>query len=612
MSTRWLWPEPHHQSALTSVARRLGLRTPIGAAIVINRGLLDDGIDAFLRPDLSQLHDPADLANLRRAVSVLDVAIRAGSRIVVYGDYDVDGITSTALLVSYLRSRGANVGAYVPLRHEGYGLSKASIDWLLASPSERRRLLEHRLTEVPDESPEAEAIRYRLEHRNDDHNERPALIITVDCGTSSRSEVSYARSKGVEVIVTDHHRPTPGKETIGLVVNPNAAGDPSPNKGLAGVGVAYKLVAGHFGRHPTANLDLVAMGTIADVMPLTGENRILVKMGLQRLGHTARPGLAALLDAVIEPVPCRHGATRCYPVTSSDVAYAIGPRINAISRMGLDPILVVDLLTLPDTGADTAAEIVAKIERANQRRKELTNDAIDTALAMIDLDDPVIVLQMAIPRGLAGLVAGRLATEFRRPAIVVDESGHGSARSPDGIDLLSVLQTECADIVTAAGHAGAMGIADLHDPSALRARLAHRIWPDDLGLRHLVIDAVCALGDCDDRLIDDLEQLEPTGRGNPPPVIAIPKVEVVNVSRSKDGRHAFLVVRDGSASRRVAWFGGGREAIEHGAVIDLAGRPVRRYDPMFGTSVEFVATAIRPFDPSSTHDRATVATIGVS
>ena len=552
----WKIPEPASELAARAVARAHGLGHPLVAQILMRRGLIDDALTHYLTPDLSRLFDPRELRHLPQALAVIDEAVRSGRRIVVYGDYDVDGTTGASLLESYLRHRGADVSSFIPMRHEGYGLSKSSIERIA-------------------------------------RDTKPELLLTVDCGTSSRAEADLARSLGMEVVVTDHHRPTPGKETSGIVVNPHIAGDGYPNKELAGVAVGYKLIAALHGSHPTANLDLVALGTIADVMRLDGENRALVRAGLFRLGHTHRPGLRALLGTALKEAPCTHGgkSANCYPVTAEQVAFQIGPRINAIGRMGLDPMLVVELFT---TESETrGAEIAQRLDEANKERRETTNRLVDEAIAAVDPAAPVLVYQADLFKGVAGLVAGRLAAEFGKPAIVVDLEGSGSARSVDGIDLLSVLQGGFGKLVGAAGHSMAMGIHGVADVSALRTALEGHTWPDALG-RELEIDAVCQIDDLGWPLIESLERLEPTGSGNPAPLFALGGVTLDGVKiLGAEGRHAKLRLRDDAGSICSAiWFNCAGKVPEVGTRIDVAGRPT--VSSFRGTSsIELQVAAVR-------------------
>ena len=568
--TTWNFPNTASRIAAKATANTFGLGDPLVAQLLTRRGLVGEALALYLNPDLKRLESPAGMRNIDAAAKILDEAIRVGRKITIYGDYDVDGTTSTALLLSYLRSKGSDASFYIPQRSEGYGLTQESADKIL-------------------------------------REQKPELLITVDCGTSSREVVNYIRTfkvkHPVEVIVTDHHQPSPGKLVNGVVVNPHL--DPTAtNKGLAGVGVIYKLVAHHYGSQPKGNLDLVAMGTVADVMPLldvtqrdihTGEitiipaneNRILVRAGLDRLAHTRRIGLAALVATAIKPIKCIHGATvcvicgemcshdepLCYAPTAEDVGYQIGPRINAISRMGLDPALVVELLTTDD--ASRAKEIAKLLDETNKERRKLTNELVDQAMEQVDPEQPVIVLQMDLFKGVAGLVAGRLANEFGRPAIVVDQSGSGSARSVAGISLLDVLQQDLSAYAKADGHQMAMGISRVHDVDLLREKLNAYPWPEGFG-KELSIDAVCRLADLNLELIEALRLLEPTGAANPTPLFAVGGVTITGRRfMGAESRHVKLTLQDGEGITRTAiWFGGGSKAPAEGTVVDIAGKPI--------------------------------------
>jgi single-stranded-DNA-specific exonuclease len=551
----WNIPEPAPARVARAVARTHGLAHPLVAQILMRRGLVDDTLAYFLRPDVGTLIDPATLRHMPEAVRVVDEAIRSGRKITVYGDYDVDGTTGASLLESYLRYRGADVRSYIPMRYEGYGLSKASIEKIAAE-------------------------------------QKPELILTVDCGTSSRAEADLARSLGMEIVVTDHHLPTPGKETSGIVVNPHVGNQAYENKALAGVAVGYKLVSAMHGSHPLANLDLVALGTIADVMSLTGENRVLVRAGLERLAHTKRTGLIALLRTITAPVPCGHGgSTPCFPVSAEMVAFQVGPRINAIGRMGLDPMLVVELFTTSDE--ERAAEIATMLDTANKERRLVTNKLVDEAMAAVDIAAPAIVLQMDVFKGLAGLVAGRLASEYGKPTIIIDREGHGSARSVEGVDLLRTLQGQYGHLVTAAGHSMAMGISNVTNPEALRTALEQHAWPEGAGLRSISIDAVCDLSDLDRDLLRALKAIEPTGAGNAAPLFAVSDVVVDEVRLMSEGRHAKLRLAGRDGSRKTAiWFNHGGQVPAVGDRIDVAGRPVE--NTFRGeTAIELQVTAVR-------------------
>jgi single-stranded-DNA-specific exonuclease len=573
---RWIFPEPMAPAAAAAIAVTHRLGHPAVAAVIARRGLIGPSVSHYLSPDVAELLPAGGLARIDDACAAIDAAIAKGTRIVVHGDYDVDGTTGAALLTKYLRSRGGDAHPFIPLRKAGYGLTEESI----------RRIRE----EIG-----------------------AGMILTVDCGTSSHDEAEIARSLGMEGGVTDPHRPVEGKITAGIVVNPHMADDGYGNKGIAGVAVGYKMVSALHGEQPTANLDLVALGTVADVMPLTGENRIIVRAGLARLAHTSRPGIAALMRVAgrsVPAVPCAHGARscavcgkgrdcrhdvpHCFRVSAESISFDLAPRINAVGRMGLDPAMVVELLLADDP--DRADEIAAAIDRANKERKAQTSRLTDEAIERADPDDPVIVVRMELFKGVAGLVAGRLASEFGRPAIVVDPSGHGSARSVKGVDLLSILQSDAGDLVTAAGHAVAMGISGIANVDGLRSRMRARAWPPELSERTIEVDAVLVLSDIDAGIVRALEVMEPTGEQNAAPVFAVRNVEVARVKKMGDGRHARLTLKDPAegTTREAVWFFAGERMPTVGDHLDVAVRPLLSHDPYGGERLELRVRDARP------------------
>ena len=396
----WLLPTPLATDALSSAPADVH---PVVAAILARRGLFDAGFEAFFNPSLDQLHDPLGMRGMADAVRVLDEAMRAGRKITIYGDYDVDGTTASAALVSYIRERTGDVDSasyYIPMRLSGYGIRSDALDEIKA--------------------------RYN-----------PELLISVDCGIKSRAEVEYAKRLGMSVIITDHHLPEPGKTPLGIVIDPHQDEDEYPFKHLAGVGVAYKLISAHFGRQPAGNLDLVAMGTVADVMPLTNENRVITAYGLERLASTRRVGLAALIDTL------NMKSERRANLTAHDIGFRIGPKINALGRVGMDPNLVVELFTTKDE--ERGRILAQELHEANERRKSRTDLLAEQAIAMVNPDDRFIVLEMDTDIGVTGLVAGRVAQEFNKPVIILSHNGAGSGRSIEGAPLLTGMQTGILD-----------------------------------------------------------------------------------------------------------------------------------------------------------------------
>ncbi|MBI3733762.1 MAG: single-stranded-DNA-specific exonuclease RecJ, partial [Chloroflexi bacterium] len=434
--------------------------------------------------------NPLDLKGVGEAVERVRRAIHAAEPIAVYGDYDADGISATALLVTVLRSLGARVMGYIPHRvDEGYGLNNDSL-----------RVLK------------AQGIQ---------------LVITVDCGVRAAAEAAYARSIGLELIVTDHHAVPPTLPDA-IVINPRQPGCPYPFKDLCGVGLAYKLACAllttpdvapsvEMSKRPPAEslLDLVALGTVADIVPLRGENRALVRQGLALLNKPQRVGVQALLaQARIKP---GH-------VQSGTIAFALGPRLNAAGRMD-HAKLSFDLLMSTDRPA--AEALAVKLDEVNRERQEATRTCVEQARATIlvsQKDAPVIVVaDEGYPQGIVGLVAGRLIDEFYRPALVVErgpETSKGSARSIPEFNIIEALD-QCADLfVKHGGHKAAAGFtlntSRLSDLQSRLTDIARQQFDGQPPEPSIHADAVVSFRELDRPLLFLLEQLEPCGAENPP------------------------------------------------------------------------------------------------
>jgi single-stranded-DNA-specific exonuclease len=529
MNKRWLvaTAEPALQQTL---ARQLGLPAPI-AQVLLNRGYRTaEAARAFLSPQLRQLSDPFELPAMAAAVE----RICAGGRIVIYGDYDVDGITSSALLTRVLRATGANVENFLPRRmDEGYGLSADGL---------ARCLKQH----------------------------RPELLIAVDCGTSSRAEIAGLKKRDVDVIVLDHHEP-PAELPECVLVNPKLVhGEP-----LASVGVAFKLAHALL-KHDRKlevdlrdHLDLVALGTVADLVPLTGENRILVRAGLERLPATHKIGLRALMDVADVP------ETR---VTPYHIGFRIGPRLNAAGRLG-DAMAALELLLTEDTGR--AVELAELLHAHNTERQQIEEKITEEALAQAAsrAGDPVLVLANAHwHSGVIGIVASRLMQENYRPTVVIGQGGKGSCRSIAGFSIVAAL-AECADLLLRyGGHEMAAGLSIAAGQiDALRDRLnehAGRVLkPEDLQ-RVLRVDAEVRLEELDDDFFAALRQLEPCGQNNPTPVFAATGLRLRGAPRVIKKNHLKFHVTDGETTLEVVWWG--RADAELPAKLDLAFVPERQ------------------------------------
>jgi single-stranded-DNA-specific exonuclease len=474
--------------------------SPVIAELLLRAGLnCGETAGRFLRPALAELGDPFLLANLEAAATRLREAIAKQESIVVLGDYDVDGVSSTALLVSILRRLGANPRFIVPRRFEdGYGLSRSAID----------RALEQG---------------------------RPNLFIALDCGTNSLEEAAYLRSQGVDVMVIDHHRSKEPALNHGLLINPHVheGADDGAWRNLCTVGLVFKLVHGLLKQlraenHPVAHqiklrdyLDFVALGTVADLVPLLGENRILARHGLRILQETQRPGLRALMDVA--------GVRRGQDLMPVDISYRLGPRINASGRLA-DAALSVELLL--SECERFSAETARQLDTFNRERQDierLITEEAERNVETLYADWPGIVLYGdAWHPGVVGIVAGRVSRKYNRPCVVLGNEGDqakGSGRSVDGVNLVEVLGTCCEHLTSWGGHPMAVGIslpkAKLESfrtrfAEAVRAHVGGEIAEVRLNLAAWLTPEAIHEG-----LMDEIDALHPFGQGNPEPVFGV-------------------------------------------------------------------------------------------
>ena len=476
---------------------------PVLAELLVRGGHRDpSAASEFLHPDLSRLEDPFLVGNIAPAVARLKAAIAARERVVVLGDYDVDGVSSTALLVSILKRFGLDPAFVVPRRSEdGYGLSRSAIDRALEAG-------------------------------------RPGLFIALDCGTNSHEEVAYLAGQGIDVLVVDHHRSKDRTPQRGLLVNPHVEGPAGEAaqpewQHLCTVGLVFKLLHGLLKQlraenHPVAGrirlrdyLDLVAMGTIADLVPLLGENRILAKNGLRILQETARPGLRALMDV--------SGISSTQLIQPVDISFRLGPRINASGRLA-DAALSVELLLSDD--ANFARETAQQLDAFNRERQDIERKITEEAEKMIEdlyLRDAGIVLFSEVWHpGVVGIVAGRVTRRYNRPCIVLGNEGEmakGSGRSIDGVNLVEILATCPEGLASWGGHPMAVGISlPKTELDGFRSRFARAVRShagDGIAEARLGISAWLLPELVTEELMDELDLLHPYGQGNPEPVFGL-------------------------------------------------------------------------------------------
>ena len=483
---RWIVRE-HDAERAASLARVLGV-SPILAALLINRGYADElAARVFLSPTYDQLHEPYAMLGMKEAVARLRRAVESREPILIYGDYDVDGTTGTAVLLRALKLLGAQAGFHIPHRFtEGYGIQQAALE-------------------------KAVADGYKL-------------VVSIDCGIRAHEPLYWARDHGLDVIITDHHLPDEkeGAPPAFAVLNPNQAGCEYPDKHLAGVGVAFKLVHALFreyGREAQvpAFMKVVAIGTVADVAKLVGENRTIVSIGLKDLARVANPGLRALIDVA----GCGDGKG----MTAYDLGFRLGPRINAAGRMDAARAVV----ELFDTrNFDEARRLANHLDARNEERKIVQQQIIDLAVA--EIKDPkdchvAVIAGEGWHRGVIGIAASKIAERLNRPCVVLSidgETAHGSGRSIEAYHLLNGL-TACSDLFEKfGGHSHAAGITIRPDRiEEFRRRLnehaASCLTSDDL--EPLVkIDLELRAQDVTFSLVRELDALEPFGAGNPRPV----------------------------------------------------------------------------------------------
>jgi single-stranded-DNA-specific exonuclease len=488
--------------------------------------------------------EPNNLLGMEAAVSRVSFAISNGQKIAIYGDYDADGVTATALMVQVLSALGAQVEGYIPNRFdEGYGLNNEALDNL--------------------------------------HELGVDLIVTVDCGVRSIEEADHAKDLGLDLIITDHHHPGEELPTVVAVINPKQVGDNYPDKNLAGVGLAYKLAVAlldHFRRKEYTRtdpideadlLDLVALGTVADLAPLIDENRSLVRAGLNAIRQPRRQGLLALIG-VCGLVPRR--------VKASDIGFMLGPRLNAAGR--LDSALAAFELLITQS-INEAGMLAQQLDNQNRERQKITREIQTRAEQIAIADDPdALLLFAADPEfnpGIVGLAASRLNERYYRPAIVAhkgEEYTRGSCRSIPEFHITNALD-QCEELMEHhGGHAAAAGFTVKNQNlsellSRLRAIAIEQL--SDIDLRQVLhADLEIQLSDLVPEILEQLEILQPTGYGNPQAMFVSRELKV-NDHRlvGKDGTHLKLTVSDGWITYDAIAFGQGHWSSDMPTFIDL-------------------------------------------
>ena len=534
------WRAPEVDEGRASVlATAIGVRR-LTARILIARGLTEEATAArFLTPRLADMRAPAGMADLDRAVDRIVAALDARQRIGVFGDYDVDGVTTAAMLATTMRAMGGDVVPRVASRHAGYGLGVADVARFSADGC--------------------------------------AVLVTGDCGTSDVEALAAARACGLDVIVIDHHQIPSGETAAYALINPHRADDRFPFKGLASCGVAFYLAAALRARlrergttfDPRSLLDLVALGSVAVMVPLVQENRILVAAGLRVLSARQRPGIAALCEAA----EIAEG-----PLDADDISFRLAPRLNAAGRLG-EAQLALDVLLAATP--EEARRATAELDERNRERQRIQEEVWTAALAVAETHaaDPALVVGAeGWHPGVVGIIAARMVDKFARPAVVIgfeNGQGRGSARTIPGFNLYEALVQCRAHLTRFGGHAAAAGMSLPREnlEAFRRSFVAAAARTPNLAARPaLNVDAVVDLADLDVTIAEEIGRLAPFGAANAEPLLVFAGVTAQSTRRVGQGHLQLTLAQRGSMSDAIA-FG-------------MADR-----DPGNGASVDVVATA---------------------
>lgn len=509
---RWTIADAPSSDTVGRLAKEINVPEPI-AKVLILRGIDSyDTAKAYFRPTLDQLHDPFLLSDMVKATARIIKALQSHERILIFGDYDVDGTNGASMLYLFFRELGADVSCYVPDRiKEGYGVSRPGIDKA--------------------------------------HADKVNLFISIDCGITAVDQVAYARTLGIDVIICDHHEPGPVLPNAIAVLDPIKVGDPYPFKYLSGCGVGFKLIQGlaqKLGKEAIipSYLDFVTLASTADIVPLTGENRILVRHGLEVLNKSPRPGIKALIDSANLKVG---------GISSGNIVFVLAPRINAVGRLG-DAMRAVELMI--STDPEEAAKLAQVLEEENVNRRKIDEDtfveAQQLADALLDLEgDPALVLhQDDWHPGVIGIVASRMVERYYKPSIMlatVDGVAKGSARSVSGFDIYKAL-LKCKDqIIQFGGHKYAAGLTvELSRLDEFRTAFndaVRELMSQDLKNPELYIDTEISLSDVTPRFARILDEFAPFGPGNMRPTFVARGLEVVGAPRVVGKNHLRFKVR---------------------------------------------------------------------
>ena len=533
-----IWNEKKPDMASVNALVSAGY-APLSAMVLAARGI-QNGAQAKTYLDRNApLPDPFLMTDMALAAGRVALAIENKEKIAVFGDYDVDGITATCLLTDFLRRHGADAVSYIPGRlEEGYGLNPIAI---------------HQL-----------------------HDEGVKLIVTVDCGITAVSEAELCKQLGIDLVITDHHECKQTLPAAVAVVDPHRCDGGYPHKNLSGVGVAFKLASALCGSQETVleeYADMVCLGTVADVMPLQGENRVFVARGLESLAHTKRPGIAALM-----------AECGCAPetVSASSIGFMLAPRINAAGRMGqID--LAVELFLTDDP--DKAAEAARGLCELNRQRQAVESEIYRQAVSMLPMGKPpeaIVLADESWHQGVVGIVASRIAEEYACPTFLIcldGEHGKASSRSHGGFNLFASLSALSPLLESYGGHELAAGftISRANIPEFRRqiCALAAQYYTDDVP--RTVLDVDCAVSPELLTLhnVDSLQMLEPCGNGCPKPVLMMKNLTIDRISMVGGGRHMRLRLCSGHTYLNAIYFSANPQtvSIQPGDLVDVAFTP---------------------------------------
>lgn len=540
---KWIFSDSPDINAIDQLSKKINVN-PVLTKILLQRGIASyEEAKAFFRPELDELHDPFLMKDMEKAVQRIDAALEQQENILVYGDYDVDGSTSVAMMYSFICSIYDKVGYYIPDRYaEGYGIS-------------------------------TQGIEYAAENGY-------SLIISLDCGIKAIDKIVYATDKNIDFIICDHHLPGETLPNAIAVLDPKRADCPYPFKELSGCGVGFKLIQAfciqnNMPEHQAFEfLDLVSVSIAADIVPVTGENRILAFYGLEKINFNPRPGIKALLDS----------AGLKGKITISNLVFQLGPRINAAGRIDHAHLAVKLLASINE---EEAAIIATQVSEKNNRRKDFDQNITAEAISRINSDEALkiakstVLYQEGWHKGVIGIVASRCIEQFHRPTIILTESNGkatGSARSVNGFDIHAAIES-CAEFLSQfGGHTHAAGLTmPIENIAAFTEKfnsvVTSTITEEQLQAK-IYIDSYVELDQINQRFYNILAQMDPFGPGNMQPVFAAKNLELCENVRILKEKHLKIVVKDRNGNQNLQAIGFGmahfREELEASENFELA------------------------------------------